>query len=196
MHLPDRRIGEIERKGSIVEWKNLIQKAGPLRLGIVILCGVLLLVISCADFGAGDAGEGADGGGDAGTVAKEEEDDNLRLYRQQMEKELTELLEQVSGVGRAEVMITVRASNEKVTLKDNTSKENSLEEETVLIEDSDKNSAPYVVQEREPELEGVVVVCEGGDNAAVKREITDAVSALFQIESHKIKIMKSKEAKE
>lgn len=179
-----------------MEWKNLIQKAGPLRLGIVILCGVLLLVISCGDFGAGDAGEGAEGGGDAGTAAGEEADDNLRLYRQQMEKELTELLEQVAGVGRAEVMITVRASNEKVTLKDNTSKENSLEEETVLIEDSDKNSAPYVVQEREPELEGVVVVCEGGDDAAVKREITDAVSALFQIESHKIKIMKSKEAKE
>jgi len=30
----------------------------------------------------------------------------------------------------------------------------------------------------------------------IKREITDAVSALFSIESHKIKIMKSKEAKE
>ena len=65
-----------------------------------------------------------------------------------------------------------------------------------MIEDSDRNSSPYVIQEKEPELEGVVVVCDGGDDAGVKREITDAVSALFQIESHKIKVMKSKEAKE
>ena len=51
-------------------------------------------------------------------------------------------------------------------------------------------------EEKEPELEGVVIVCDGGADAGVKREITEAVSALFQIESHKIKIMKSKEAKE
>ena len=41
-----------------------------------------------------------------------------------------------------------------------------------------------------------MIVCDGGADAGVKREITEAVSALFQIESHKIKIMKSKEAKE
>ena len=54
----------------------------------------------------------------------------------------------------------------------------------------------YIIQEKEPEIEGIVIVCEGGYDSVIKREITDAVSALFSIESHKIKIMKSKEAKE
>ena len=58
------------------------------------------------------------------------------------------------------------------------------------------NGTQDVIQEKEPELEGVVIVCDGGADAGVKREITEAVGALFQIESHKIKIMKSKEAKE
>jgi stage III sporulation protein AG len=49
------------------------------------------------------------------------------------------------------------------------------------------------LQEKEPELEGVVIVCDGGDDVLVKKEITEAVSALFQIETHKIKVMKSKE---
>ena len=40
------------------------------------------------------------------------------------------------------------------------------------------------------------MVCDGGEDAVIRREVTEAVCALFQIESHKIKVMKSKEAKE
>lgn len=178
-----------------MEWKKLVQKAGPLRLGLAVLCGILLLLISCGglSFGSVEHGRGEEGVSD---VKEKTEEDSLQDYKQRIQKELVELLEGVEGVGRAEVMLTVRASNEKVTLKDNTNRGDGSEEETVLIEDSDRNSAPYVIQEKEPELEGVVVVCDGGSDALVKREITDAVSALFQIESHKIKVMKSKEAKE
>jgi stage III sporulation protein AG len=164
---------------------------------MVVLCGILLLLIS-----GGGLSVGGDEEEDKTSVSEEPlskmetADESVQIYKEQIKKELSALLEQVEGVGHAEVMVTVKASNEKITLKDSTNKENSTEEETVLIEDSDRNSSPYVVQEKEPELEGVVVVCSGGDDAAVKREITDAVSALFQIESHKIKIMKSKEAKE
>ena len=71
-----------------------------------------------------------------------------------------------------------------------------ITDSTVLVENSDRDSSPYIVQEKEPEIEGVVIVCQGGYDSVIKREITDAVSALFSIESHKIKIMKSKEAKE
>jgi len=60
---------------------------------------------------------------------------------------------------------------------------------------TESDEAP-AVQETEPELEGVVIVCEGGDNILIKKEITEAAQALFQIDSHKIKVMKSKEAKE
>ena len=83
-----------------------------------------------------------------------------------------------------------------ITLKDNTQKGESNEEKTVLVENSSRDSSPYIIQEKEPEIEGIVIVCEGGYDSVIKREITDAVSALFSIESHKIKIMKSKEAKE
>lgn len=168
--------------------KTIVQKAGPLRLGAVIVCGAILLLLST----------GAMEGEKKVTQEEtsEEKQTDLTYYRRQMEDELVELLRKVQGVGQVEVMITLRASNEKVTLKDNADKGDRREEETVLIEDSERNSSPYVLKEKEPELEGVVIVCEGGDDAAVKREITGAVSALFQVESHKIKVMKSKEAKE
>lgn len=177
--------------------KEVLQKMGTFRLLAVAACGVLLLVISCQDVWGGSEEKAKE----SGWQAEEEADgmvyeDSARQYQNRMEEELECILKTVDGVGSVEVMLTVKASNEKVTLKDNTSKGDANEEETVLIEDADRNSAPYVIQEKQPEIEGVVVVCDGGSDAFVKREIMEAVSALFQIESHKIKIMKCKEAKE
>lgn len=175
------------------EIKKLIQKAGPMRLGVVVICGVLLIL-----FSSGVSFSGSGGNKETKEATAQEPDITARQtqYREKMKQELTEILRRVEGVGNVEVMLTLKASNEKVTLKDNTDRGNDTEEQTVLIEDSERNSSPYVIQEKEPELEGVVIVCDGGADAGVKREITEAVSALFQIESHKIKIMKSKEAKE
>lgn len=105
------------------------------------------------------------------------------------------ILEKVDGVGDVDVMITLRASKEKVTLKDNKIEAERREEETVLIQDENDNTSPYVIREVEPQIEGILIVCAGGDKAAVQREIIDGISALFSVESHKIKVMKSKEAK-
>lgn len=49
---------------------------------------------------------------------------------------------------------------------------------------------PYVTSESNPQVEGVLVIAEGGDKSSVKEEIIGAAQALFGIEPHKIKIMK------
>lgn len=170
--------------------KQWIQQIGPLRLGILILCGVFLMALSW---------EGKEK--DTVVTSATEEvpettDSSPDMYKKEREEELRRLLQKVEGVGAVEVMITLKASNEKVTLKDNTSKGENNEEKTVLVENQDRNSSPYIIQEKEPEIEGIVIVCEGGYDSVIKREITEAVGALFSIESHKIKVMKSKEAKE
>ena len=179
------------------KWKELIQKVGPVRLILVVVCGVVLLLLSCGGLTVGSGtGSVKSTGQDVQSADDGSTKESLSQYRERMENELVAILEQVQGVGKVQVMLTVQASNEKVTLKDSTTQENKQQEETVLVEDSDRNSSPYIIQEKEPELEGVVVVCDGGDRAEVKREITDAVGALFHIESHKIKVMKSKEGSE
>ena len=45
-------------------------------------------------------------------------------------------------------------------------------------------------KELSPKVEGVIVIAEGGDDALVKQNITEAVQALFGIDTHKIRIMK------
>lgn len=173
------------------EIKKFIQKMGLFRLMLVIVCGVLLLFLSYPGHEAKPDIQSANS-----TSVRTAETVTLEDYKRAREEELEQLLQKVEGVGQVETMITLKASNEKVMLKDSVNKGEANEEKTVLVENSDRDSSPYIVQEREPEIEGVVIVCQGGYDSVIKREITDAVSALFSIESHKIKIMKSKEAKE
>ena len=42
-------------------------------------------------------------------------------------------------------------------------------------------------------VEGIVVVAEGAGNAVVVREITGVVQALFDVDSHKIKVIERKQ---
>ena len=39
-------------------------------------------------------------------------------------------------------------------------------------------------------MEGVLVVAEGGGDAKIVKNISDAVLALFSVEAHKIKVVK------
>lgn len=88
-------------------------------------------------------------------------------YEEELELRLEEILSQMEGVGEVEVMITLKSSTR-----------------------TRDNSFTYTTQNSYPEVEGVFVVSQGGDNSSVKLAITEAIQALFGIDVHKIKIVK------
>lgn len=174
------------------------------QLLLILLTGILLLVIA---FPVPDSSESTDqqsenvretmtaGGRDTGD------------YEKYLEEKTARVLEDVEGVGEVTVMITLKSDGQKIIEKDQSSSSQTTEEEdssggTRSVEDqsSDKTSiyeqtadgasTPYVSKELAPEVEGVVVIADGGDNAVVAQNITEAVQALFGVEAHKIKIMK------
>ncbi|MCI5648076.1 MAG: stage III sporulation protein AG [Fusicatenibacter sp.] len=126
----------------------------------------------------------------------------------QMEKVLTEALLQAEGVGRVQVVITLESTNRKIVEKDTPDSKStqestngedttygsseSREETTVYEKDGDGTEIPYVVSEEYPAVRGVLVIAEGGDNPVIVEEIQEAVMALFQVDAHKIKVMKMK----
>ena len=133
----------------------------------------------------------------------------LNSYIENQEKRLTMLLEQIEGVGKIQVMIRASASKEYVVEKDVTdssstvgetdaqggsrqSDDRTRSESSIYTKDSNGNDIPWVIKEIEPEIEGVVVASEGGDNETVVGEITQAVQVLFDIPIHKIKVVKMK----
>ncbi len=124
-------------------------------------------------------------------------------YEEQLEERLEAVLCRMEGVGRVEVMITMESSTREVIEKDLSTEQSHNDgdgeiygdslvkkDETTVYADTEEGNIPYVVQEIYPQVEGVLVVAEGGDNSCVILAITDAIQALFGIDVHKIKIVK------
>ncbi len=184
-------------KGKKINWREI----GIEKLVVIFLCGIVLLALSWPSGSSGKKEK----------VPKEEEKGEELLeisgeeYIKSLEKRLKAILSKVEGVKRTEVMITLKNSGEKVTLKDqpysqetttqkdgsgeSTSNHISGEETTVLVE-TEEGTQPYVLKEKEPQVEGVLILVEGMESAIVKNEISEAVEALFGVPSHKIKVMK------
>lgn len=128
---------------------------------------------------------------------------------EQMEQALEETLSQVKGVGKVQVALTLESTNRKIVEKDVPDSQNSetrksdgessesisssQEETTVYERDGDGSEVPYVISEEYPEIRGVLVVAQGGDQPVVVQEIQEAVMALFDVDAHKIKVMKMEE---
>ena len=49
-----------------------------------------------------------------------------------------------------------------------------------------------ITYQEESNVEGVVVVAEGAENSVIVQKITEVVRALFDVDSHKIKVIESK----
>lgn len=128
-------------------------------------------------------------------------------YLSYLENKLEQTIGGMDGAGRVFVMITLKDDGQKILDKNlpyesqtETGKEDGKEvkkesikseQQTVLIE-QDGNTGPIVVKESYPDIEGVVVLCEGGNDEAVALKIKEAVSALFSIDAHKIVVGKLK----
>lgn len=77
-----------------------------------------------------------------------------------------------------------------------TSQENMLGTETekrlesLLLEMEGVGDVRVMVTFRETDLvEGIVVIAEGGENPVIVQNITEVVQALFDVDSHKIKVI-------
>lgn len=134
---------------------------------------------------------------------------DLESYVEKLEKRVEEVLSGMEGAGKVQVMITVADTGTEILEKDreiNTTDleesdnaggkrkntENGQREEAIYLRDAEGNEIPYVVQRKLPEVTGVVVVAEGAGNAKVKENIIGAVGVLFNLNEHRIKVIRMK----
>ena len=119
-------------------------------------------------------------------------------YKDEIEKEVEELVKNIKGVNKAKVMITLKSSEERIVKEDNeveretnkTGKE-SKKNNTVIV-DGENGEQPYVVKELYPQVEGVAVCIKGNFDSEIKNNIISIIQALFDIESHKISVTEMK----
>lgn len=199
-------------KEKVKEKKKLsIKEIGPARLVILLMAGIFLLVLSFPDM---LSSENSSKDNTAKQDYKIKDDtnntetgDETDTYLKELENRLKKVLTKVEGIGDVEVMITLKGSKEAVILKDGPYTQESMnevdgeggnrdsssiskEDTTVLVNGGNGESMPYVIQELEPEVEGIVVIAGGGDNAKIMTEIMEAAQVLFNVPAHKVKVMK------
>lgn len=199
-------------KEKVKEKKKLsIKEIGPAKLVILLMAGIFLLVLSFPDMlSSEDSSKDNTAKQDykvKDNTNNTETKDETESYTNELENRLKSVLIKVEGIGNVEVMITLKGSKEKVILKDGPYTQESMnevdgeggnrdsssiskEDTTVLVNGGNGESVPYVIQELEPEVEGIVVIAEGGDSAKIKTEIMEAAQVLFNIPAHKVKVMK------
>lgn len=167
---------------------------------ILVLAGILILIIALPT----DTKEKKQAEEAKENISKE--NNTMEASKDEIERKLEDILEKIDGAGDVKVMITYQDSGTQVVEKDKNTSENSLEEsdstggvrstkeqqlqESTVYEEADAGNTTFVSKELLPKVEGILIVASGGDNQKVKQNISEAVLALFQVEAHRIKIVK------
>lgn len=130
---------------------------------------------------------------------------NLDEYKNSTEKSLSSIISKIEGAGRTEVFLTLENGTEKVyavNQRHNSSNDSSggnsesLESEYYSIRNSNGSEDGMLLKVIEPEIRGVVVVCDGGDDSVIKERVLEAVTKALNISSARVCISKlSKQTK-
>lgn len=118
-------------------------------------------------------------------------------YCEYLEEKVKEIVESIDGAGEARVMITlsetteyIYATNDKDTRKSSDTDDDSTFENDYVIIENNSNDTGLLIKTIEPKVRGVAVVCEGGNDSTVQRQIYSAVSAVLNISTSRISISK------
>lgn len=195
--------------------KKLLRKDNFL---LLILVGVLFMVIqlpvenekkesSLSSLKGKEGKETANESMDGFTSDIAEEIKTESDYRMELEQRTEAILSAMEGAGTVKVMITLKNDGSVLVEKD---LEKSSQKESVCdssgatqveeAESTKENTKYYtnemgqevpVIESRSlPQVEGILVVAEGGEDPGMNLKIVNACQALFGIEAHKIVIVK------
>ncbi|HIZ56587.1 MAG TPA: stage III sporulation protein AF [Firmicutes bacterium] len=182
------------------KWKGLWKK--DKRMTLLFAAGMLgIFLIFISGWGA-DQKETKTSGS---SLPSAQSDTYAQEYASNLEKQLEEILSGAEGIGKVQVMITLESDTEYVyantkrtdvdqtkdfngTNTEKISERASREESTVLIDGPDGKQA-LLVTRREPTIQGVIILCEGGTRASIKEQVTEAAMTALGISALQVCVL-------
>lgn len=145
---------------------------------IVLIVGVIILLIptNSSDSGS-DSQVDTD---DTGTQSA------LDFSVEQQEDRLSVALSEIQGVGDVTVVLSLKTTMEQEVAVD---EDSSGGQETVTVSTGSGTESPVTKKYIYPEYRGALIVAQGADNAEIRLEITQAVSALTGLGADKISVI-------
>jgi len=132
--------------------------------------------------------------------------ENNNSYVSNLSSNLEETLSMIEGAGKVKVQLLVEkgVTYEYEYNKDKTNKitnetdrnggereikENTLENELVIIKDASGNEEPVIRVEKKPKITGVIIVARGAEVSEIKYDIYKTVSRFLDLPLHKINVL-------
>lgn len=118
--------------------------------------------------------------------------------------ELESILTKIDGVGEVDVSLSLSSAGTKSYLTntreekrdikeaDNKGMKKNTLEENVTRDLAVSSGTPLLIEEKRPEILGVLVVASGANNSEVAEQLTSATATLFNISPHKVTVMPRK----
>ena len=141
-------------------------------------------------------------GGDSKKVSQKTTENGISVeeYRKQLQEDVYDMVRDITGSKRVSVVITLEsgikysyadikeeASSNK-TENEHESTQTELKSGYITVKTSDGGEKALLVTESMPEIRGVAIVCEGGDNEIINEKIKNTVMAAFNITSKRVYI--------
>ena len=150
-------------------------------VGLVLLAGLLLLLLPT---------------GKSSGQERQTSDDTQLYSLEETERRMAQLLGRMSGVGRVQVMLSLKTGPTLQLAQDMDleQEEGSLRQRSqpVTVNRGSGRQEVVVTNRVYPRYVGALVVCEGGGSAGVRLAVTQAVSALTALPSDKITVLQGK----
>lgn len=157
------------------------------KIRVLMIVGVLgIALIALSEWLPSRAAHENEGTQTAGAVSAAQVESAL-------EKRITALIGQVEGVGDCRVMVTLESGSRFVYAADRTysgKADGGSGSEKTLIVETDVGPVGLLVTEIQPSVKGVAIVCDGGGDPTVCRQVTGLVCAAFNISSGRVCVAK------
>ena len=178
-------------------------KKARMNLFTAFLIGILLLLMNHVFFQLSENQTEIES--EQQTKQTEQTEQKQYHIEQEIEKRLEYIFSNMEGVGQVKVMVTMKNTKASVLAKEerkeysfteegqNKKTQSQKEENTIVMtEDNRGTRTPVIVQEKMPEIEGIVIVAEGGEDARIAQMLSEASQALLNVPAHKVAVLKMK----
>lgn len=173
--------------------EKLQSKKAAMILVLVAFAGIVLILLSeWVHFGSSGSKQTA-------------QSDDIQAYENETEQRLETIIGRISGVGRVQVLVTAESGVENVYEQDSKSQTDTSrqqsgdgsvqtqasgtnEQNPTVVEDSGGGQQALLRVQKQPEVLGVVVVCDGGGSADVQESVVNAVTVALGITSNQVSV--------
>lgn len=143
---------------------------------------------------------------------KDSNNSSIRSFEEEYENHLKDALETMIGVDNVSVVVNVESTSEKILEKNKVAQsqttnetdreggtrkveDQSVDEQVVIVRQGDQE-APIVIKTEKPEIRGVLILAKGAENIQIKKMITDAVTRVLDVPSHRVAVLPKKTKEE